>query len=91
MKVQGSPTSGEDTSRSQGEDELARVLEAYIAELEAGRAVDTRRLMAEHPAIADRLRVCLGSLRLVERAADAVAIPRGAPDHAGPERRLGDY
>ena len=39
------------------EDEaLVLVLERCLADLEAGRLVDTGRILAEHPAIADRLR-----------------------------------
>jgi serine/threonine-protein kinase len=50
--------------------EVARVLDAYLAELEAGRAAAPERLLAEHPAIADQLRACLQVLHLAERVAD---------------------
>ena len=42
--------------------ELAQALESYLAAVEAGRPVDLERLAAEHPAIADQLRSCLGCL-----------------------------
>ncbi len=51
--------------------ELGRVLEAYLADLEAGRPVDPDRLLAEHPAIADQLRSCLAVMNLADRVADA--------------------
>ena len=47
--------------------ELARALEAYLGAVEAGRPVDPERLAAEHPAIAEQLRSCLGVLRLAGR------------------------
>jgi hypothetical protein len=86
MKVRETPAAEEGRADPSGDTELARVLEAYLAELEAGRAVDTHRLLAEHPAIGDRLRACLGSLRLVERAAHALSGPAHPPDRAEPER-----
>ena len=53
--------------------ELAGTLSAYLADLEAGRPVDADRLMADHPAIADRLRACLAGLRLFEQTGQAFA------------------
>ena len=47
--------------------ELARVLETYLGAVEAGRPVDLERLAAEHPAIAEQIRSCLGVLRLAGR------------------------
>ena len=38
-----------------GEEELAQVLDAYLVLVEAGRPVDPEELVARHPAIADRL------------------------------------
>jgi serine/threonine-protein kinase len=55
-----------------GEDaELGRVLEAYLADLEAGRPDDRERLMAAHPAIAQQLRACLRVLNLADRMVDS--------------------
>jgi WD40 repeat protein/serine/threonine protein kinase len=71
--------------------ELARVLEVYLADLEAGQAVDAERLVAEHPAIADRLRACLASLHLVERAADAFPPSNHGLSQVTAEKQLGDY
>ena len=41
------------------ESEVARVLDAFLADREAGREADQSRLLAEHPAIAEQLRACL--------------------------------
>ena len=51
--------------------ELGRVLEAYLADLEAGRPADRERLLAEHPAIAKELRACLQVMNLADRMVDA--------------------
>jgi serine/threonine protein kinase len=68
---------------------LARVLEAYLAELEAGRPVEVETLIAAHPEIADRLRRCLDSLGVIEAAA---AVPDHNEDIADSTRAtLGDY
>jgi hypothetical protein len=50
--------------------ELARVHEAYLADLEAGRPVDAEKLLAEHPALANQLRSCLDVVNLADRVAD---------------------
>jgi hypothetical protein len=51
--------------------EVAAVLDAYLAAIEAGRAADPERLLAEHPAIAEQLRDCLRVMNLAERMVDA--------------------
>ncbi len=61
------------------EDELARVLDAYLAEVEAGRPVDAEEWVGRHPAIAGRLRACLKGLHMVEAAAEGSTSPRGRP------------
>jgi tetratricopeptide (TPR) repeat protein len=70
--------------------ELARVLEGYLAEAEAGRAPDPERLLAEHPALADRLHACLAGLQLVEEAAPNFP-PSGPPSAEAAPRQLGDF
>jgi hypothetical protein len=65
----GSPIDGENRDASI-DAELARVLEAYLAGLEAGRPVDPERLIAEHPSLADQLRSCLAVVNLADRVAD---------------------
>ncbi|HMF12321.1 MAG TPA: serine/threonine-protein kinase, partial [Gemmataceae bacterium] len=78
--------------------ELARVLDAYLASIEAGDPLDADALATEHPAIADRLRACLASLQLVEETAGRLAAaraeegPDGAPITAEPTHgALGDF
>src|SRR5262249_2929297 len=61
------------------EAELAQVLDAYLAEFEAGRPVDPEAWVGRHPAIADRLRACLKGLHLIEAAAETLAL---APEPA---------
>ncbi len=75
------------------EAELQQVLEAYLAALETGQAPDPERLVAEHPAIAERLRACLAGLHLVERAADSLdpgstGVPEGTAGCLGDFRLL---
>jgi serine/threonine protein kinase len=70
--------------------ELARVLEACLADIEAGKPVDPGRLVAEHPSIADRLQTCLITLNLVQQAAAGLA-GRGENEAVVPVGRLGDF
>ena len=55
-------------SNADGEDsldvELGQVFDAYLAQLEAGRKPDPERLLAENPAIADKLRAFLDVMRV---------------------------
>jgi hypothetical protein len=75
-----------------GDAELTRVLEAYFTDLEAGRPVDPNRLLAEHPAIADRLRACLASLHLVEQGACVFGPgPQDLTEHGPALGQLGDF
>ena len=60
---------GADASTSE-DAEVARVLDEYLADLEAGRPADPERLLAEHPAIASQLRACLEVMHLAGRVAD---------------------
>ncbi len=75
------------TPDEQAEDEtLVRVLEGCLQEIEAGHIVDTGRLLAEHPQIAERLRTCLAGLQLFDDATAprTLAQPRQlAPQIAG--------
>jgi serine/threonine-protein kinase len=71
------------------DDDLARILEAYLASLEAGRPPDAERLLAEHPALAGRLRDCLAVMQMAHRLAES----SGAGAAAGSGRgcaQLGD-
>jgi serine/threonine-protein kinase len=51
------------------ESEVARVFDAYLADLEAGRPVDPARLLADHPDIAEQLRACLDVMQLADQMA----------------------
>jgi len=52
------------------ESEVARVFDAYLADVEAGRVADPERLLAEHPAIAEQLRACLEVMQLADQMAN---------------------
>jgi eukaryotic-like serine/threonine-protein kinase len=81
-------TNGVETDTAQ-QSELARVLDAYLAAVEAGEVVDPDALAAAHPEIAERLRACLSVLRVssrVEGRADADAAIEPVVD-----TRLGDF
>jgi tetratricopeptide (TPR) repeat protein/tRNA A-37 threonylcarbamoyl transferase component Bud32 len=64
--------------------EVARVLEAYLADVEAGRTADPQLLLTKNPEIADRLAACLDVLHFAR------------PVDTGPRRSdglgsVGDY
>ena len=46
--------------------DLARILDAYLADREAGRAVDPRELLARHPRLAPRIGACLEVMHLAD-------------------------
>src|SRR5262245_15771773 len=71
--------------------ELARVLEACLANLEAGRPFDAEKLIAEHPDVADRLRTCLSALDLVQQAAAGLGEVDAQDNRVLAQRRLGDF
>ncbi len=82
----------EDAHAASQDDELSRVLADYLAEVEAGRAVDPLELIEKHPAIADRLRTCLKGLHMVEEFACSIGAGSPARDASaldGPT--LGDF
>src|SRR5262249_41665042 len=87
--AQGMPMKINDEAMTPEDDELAGVLESYLADLEAGRPTDLSQFTAEHPAIAERLQTCLSSLNLVEQAVGSSVLP---PIHgAAASKRLGDF
>jgi tetratricopeptide (TPR) repeat protein/tRNA A-37 threonylcarbamoyl transferase component Bud32 len=57
--------------------EVVRVLDAYLVEIEAGRAVDKGELLRAHPEIAGELQACLGVLDFAEGLSDLPARPAG--------------
>ena len=48
--------------------ELARVLDEYMAAVQAGEAPDRDRLVAEHPGLASQLGPCLASINFIHNA-----------------------
>jgi eukaryotic-like serine/threonine-protein kinase len=79
---------------AQLDDHLAQVLEAYLADLEAGTAPPREELLARNPELAHNLEACLASLEFIRRAARQSACtvslrPRLAKIEAG--ETLGAY
>ena len=66
---------GRATSEAADDAEVGRVLDAYLADLEAGRPADPERLLADHPALAGQLRACLEVMNLADRLVDASGRP----------------
>jgi outer membrane protein assembly factor BamB/predicted Ser/Thr protein kinase len=48
--------------------ELASILDRFMADLQAGRAVDRRQLCAAHPELAGQLDACLAGIEFINRA-----------------------
>jgi len=53
------------------DEQLVRVLDAYLADVEAGVAADPAVLLAQHPELAPRLRTCLAGLQMLDAATPA--------------------
>ena len=51
---------------SDEDEEVVRVLDAYLANLELGHSANPELLLAQHPGIAHRLRPCLAGLQLLD-------------------------
>jgi serine/threonine protein kinase len=71
--------------------EAALVFEGYLAEIEAGREADPGRLLADHPAIAERLRAFLNVLHLSEPWRGEPESDPAAPGGADDCGTLGDF
>jgi serine/threonine protein kinase len=91
MKSQNGPATASCQADNPDDAELARVLDAYLADLEAGRTVDPNQVVAEHPAIADRLRACLLGLHQLEHDSKILTKPKDGAKPGSCETRLGDY
>jgi serine/threonine protein kinase len=87
----GSRAADDDAGAVTAEAELVRVLEAYFADVEAGRPVDPLGLIALHPEIADRLRDCLGVLNLADRLDGEPDAPPATDAPPRMSTRFGDY
>src|SRR5262249_36055316 len=64
---------------------LVRVLDDYLADLQAGRAPDRAQLLAAHPDLAAQLERCLAGIEFVHRAGQSSAT---APAQLGDFRVL---
>jgi WD40 repeat protein/serine/threonine protein kinase len=84
-------THGDHAAAADCDDALARVLDGYLRAIEAGDAPSPERLIAEHPAIADRLRACLASLRIVGQIGKSEVADRPADQSAESAELIGDY
>jgi serine/threonine protein kinase/WD40 repeat protein len=89
MNRANSPALAEACPDAAGDDELARVLETVMADIEAGRPVDVERMLTDHPTVADDLRACLASLRFIEKGAGTLAC--ADDDRAPSMENLGDF
>jgi outer membrane protein assembly factor BamB len=84
------PTAALDTGDSTSR--LAAALEAYLADLRAGRPPDRQRVLAAYPDLAAQLDPCLAALEFIHRAEQPG--PDGQPPPGGGNSfpvRLGDY
>lgn len=68
-----------------GTSELARVLDGYLADCEAGRSPDRTRLLAAHPHLAPQLEQALAGLEFIQQATGRMA---EAPAQLGDFRLL---
>jgi serine/threonine-protein kinase len=85
MNHDGPPSTNDASAGTCDESEVARVFDAYLADLEAGRPVDPARLLADHPAIAEELRACLDVMHLADQMAKgsgAVPAEPRTPSHS---------
>ena len=71
MTGEPDPSAGSDNLEAPEDVELGRALEAYLADIEAGRPADPARLIAAHPKIAGQLRACLQVMNLADRMVSA--------------------
>ena len=81
----------ESISGSIEDDELTCVLADYLAAVEAGEALDQEELIANHPAIAERLRTCLKGLHLVEEFACSIGAGAANAEAGATGPTLGDF
>lgn len=73
------------------QDQLSRLLEDYLAELESGGAPDVKDLMEQHPELAQALQHSIDGLRFLHQATAAFGPEQGARSQEPPYRELGDF
>ena len=64
----GPPATG-DFNPADSAAELVRVLDQYLADLQAGRAPERAQLLAAHPELAVQLEQCLAGIEFIHHAA----------------------
>ena len=86
------PEAGGSTS-PRDEDRLARLLEEYLAALEAGEAPDRDALLARHPDLFDELSARLAALEFIHDVAPQLSEPAGGDRtlRTPPAQVLGDF
>jgi serine/threonine protein kinase/outer membrane protein assembly factor BamB len=67
--------------------ELAAILDQYMADLGAGRAPDRAELLEAHPTLAAQLEACLAGIEFINRAT-GTAVPSGEPTVLGDFRLI---
>jgi hypothetical protein len=83
-----------DQTAQDRDEQLALILDEYLAEMESGLPPDADSLLREHPELADELSSCLESLQLVHDATRNLRTAHGAekPKPAVPRaKRIGEY
>ncbi len=75
------------------EDQVAEIVEKYLADLEAGKSPNVQAIIASHPDLGDRLRDCLASLQFIQSTANEIpspseTIPASSPSQLG---QLGEF
>jgi WD40 repeat protein/serine/threonine protein kinase len=83
-------TNGLDCGTSE-QSELARMLDGYLAAIEAGKVVDPETIAAAHPLVADRFRACLAVLRVASQVEGRAAADADAAIEPAIETRVGDF
>ncbi len=68
-----SSRAAESVFRSEAGGLLTGILDAYLAELHAGKSPDRGELLAAHPALATQLEACLAGIDFIHRAAGPAA------------------
>jgi hypothetical protein len=58
------------------EDDLVRLLDDYLADLQKGASLDKAQLVAAHPSIANQLEACLDGIDLIHRTEEHHLLPR---------------
>jgi serine/threonine protein kinase/tetratricopeptide (TPR) repeat protein len=58
------------------DDEIVRILDRYLADLQLGKVPDKDEILAAYPALADQLRPCLNGIDFIQKSQATAAIPQ---------------